>query len=259
MKISVKDVSYRYPGTDVVTFQHVSFEIEKGSIVSILGQNGAGKSTLLNCMAGLYEPLEGKICIDGISLKELGIRKTAQHIGYVPQNHYPVYDFTVLEFVVMGRTPYIGTVSSPQKSDYEKARQALEMVGAEYLAHMIYTRISGGERQLAMIARAIVQEPDFIFLDEPTAHLDFGNQMKTVRMIQKLAKEGYGIVMTTHNPDQVLYTRGKVALLQKKGSVSFGEAEGIMREDVLSKLYNEPVHVFYSEIMGRRICLTGAI
>lgn len=258
MKLSVEHLRYHYPGTARTIFQNVSFSIEKGSMVSILGPNGAGKSTLLNCMAGLFEPDEGKVCIDGNSLKILGARETARRIGYVPQNHYPVYDFTVLEFVVMGRTPYIGTFASPRSEDYEKAKEALALVGAEYLSDQLYTRISGGERQLAMIARAITQDPDFIFLDEPTAHLDFGNQMKAVRMIQGLADQGYGVIMTTHNPDQVLYTGGKAALLQREGNLLFGDSEEIMKQETLTELYREPVYVFYSQTMGRRICLTGS-
>ena len=259
MKLSVEQLSYHYPGTERTIFQNVSFDIEKGNLVSILGPNGAGKSTLLNCMAGLFVPDKGKVCIDGISLEELGVRKTAQRIGYVPQNHYPVYDFTVLEFVVMGRTPYIGAFSSPCSEDYEKAEESLALVGAEHLSGKLYTRISGGERQLAMIARAITQEPDFIFLDEPTAHLDFGNQMKAVRMIQGLAEQGYGVVMTTHNPDHVLYTGGMAALLQRDGSLLFGDSRTIMKQETLTALYREPVYVFYSQMMGRDICLTGSM
>ena len=259
MKLSVEQLSYHYPGINRTIFQNVSFDIEKGNLVSILGPNGAGKSTLLNCMAGLFMPDKGKVCIDGISLKELGVRKTAQRIGYVPQNHYPVYDFTVLEFVVMGRTPYIGALSSPCSKDYEKAEEALALVGAEHLSGKLYTRISGGERQLAMIARAITQEPDFIFLDEPTAHLDFGNQMKVVRMIQGLAEQGYGVVMTTHNPDHVLYTGGMAALLQRDGSLLFGDSRTIMKQETLTALYREPVYVFYLQMMGRDICLTGSM
>lgn len=259
MKLSVDGLSYHYPGTSRTIFQDVSFGIEKGKLVSILGSNGAGKSTLLNCMAGLYKPDCGKICIDGTELMQMGVTRTAKHIGYVPQNHYPVYDFTVLEFVVMGRAPYIGTFASPGKEDYTKAEEALKLVGANHLANQLYTKISGGERQMAMIARAITQEPDFIFLDEPTAHLDFGNQMKTIRMIQELVHQGYGIVMTTHNPDQVFYTKGKAALLQKNGTLLFGDAEKIMTQETLSELYGEPVSVFYSKTMGRQVCLTGKV
>lgn len=259
MKLSAIGLSYHYPGTDKMIFRDVSFDIKKGELVSILGPNGAGKSTLLNCIAGLYKPDNGKVSIDGIEFAQMGVTKVARHIGYVPQNHYPVYEFTVREFVVMGRTPYIGTFASPGKEDYDKAEAALSLVGVQHLADQLYTRISGGERQMAMIARAITQEPDFIFLDEPTAHLDFGNQMKTIRMIQELVNRGYGVVMTTHNPDQVFYTKGKVALLKRDKTLEFGEAELIMTQEKLTELYDEPVSVFYSECMGRKVCLTGAL
>ena len=257
MTLSVEHLAYTYPGTARRVFSDVSFALEQGDIVSVLGPNGAGKSTLLNCVLGLLEPDEGEILLQAQSLRKMPVREVARHIAFVPQTHVPVYDYTVLDFVVLGRAPYMKVYASPSEEDYRKAEKALARLNAAYLADKIYTRISGGERQLVMIARAIAQEPDFIFLDEPTAHLDYGNQIKTVRMIRQLAREGFGIVMTTHNPDQVLYTGGKVALLSREGSLRFGEAEEIISARLLSELYQEDVVIQPVEALGRRVCLTG--
>ena len=184
-------------------------------------------------------------------------KKVAQRIGYVPQIHIPTYEYTVREFVVMGRTPYLGKMRSPGDADYEQVERALDMVGIKHLIEKPYTQISGGERQLVTIARAIVQEPDFILLDEPTAHLDFGNQIKTMRLVKKLAENGFGIIMTTHNPDQVFYTGGFVALLDRQGKLHCGVPEDILTEPALTQLYQERVCVFYSDELKRQVCISG--
>lgn len=257
MKLSVENLSFSYPGAESTTFHDVNLTIEKGSMVSILGPNGAGKSTLLNCIAGLFEPQHGSVLLDGKPMDEMSVREAARIIGYVPQSHTPVYDYTVKEFVVMGRTPHIGAFATPSATDYEIVEHALEMVGVLKLINKPYTQISGGERQLVTIARAITQEPEFILLDEPTSHLDFGNQMKAVRLIQKLTEQGFGILMTTHNPDQVFYSGGKAALLDRSGELTFGESNTVLTRERLSDLYSETVHVFYSDQMKRRVCLCG--
>ena len=257
MKLTVEDLSYRYPGTERIIFNDVFFTIESGEVLSILGANGAGKSTLLNCLSGLFLPESGRITIGGKRVETMAKRELARLVAYVPQNHEPIYDFTVMEFTVMGRTPYVNPFASPGAEDRKKAEEALDRIGISHLKDHYYTRISGGERQLAMIARAICQEPQFIFLDEPTSHLDYGNQIKTVRLMQELAEQGFGVIMTTHNPDQVFYSGGKVALLDREGHLHFGCPAEILDEAKLSDLYREPVSVFYSPEMGRTVCLSG--
>ena len=235
MKLEVNNLSFKYLNSRVI-FDQVNFELEKGQILSVLGPNGAGKSTLLNCIGNLMTPQKGKIRLNGEAVDKMPPKKVAQRIGYVPQIHIPTYEYTVREFVVMGRTPYLGKMRSPGDADYEQVERALDMVGIKHLIEKPYTQISGGERQLVTIARAIVQEPDFILLDEPTAHLDFGNQIKTMRLVKKLAENGFGIIMTTHNPDQVFYTGGFVALLDRQGKLHCGVPEDILTEPALTQL-----------------------
>lgn len=256
MKLEVKNLRFSYL-SDRTVFEKVNFEMEKGEILSILGPNGAGKSTLLHCIGNLISPQEGAVLYNGEAIGKMPPQKVARLFGYVPQMHVPTYEYTVREFVVMGRTPHLGKTSAPQKADYALVENALEMVGIGGLIEMPYTRISGGERQLVTIARAIVQQPDFILLDEPTAHLDFGNQMKTMRLVKKLSKEGFGIIMTTHNPDQVFYIGGKAALLDRRGHLHCGFPEEVLTVESLEELYGETVCIFYSPQLQRQVCISG--
>lgn len=188
MILQVKDLSFRYDSSRRI-FQNVNFELDKGEILSILGTNGAGKSTLLNCLAGLFRPESGEILLGGRSMKTMSMGDVAKTVGYVPQIHTPAYAYTVREFTVMGRTPYIGAFATPSKEDYRIADEALERMNISHIAGKSYTEISGGERQQVTIARALTQQPQIILLDEPTAHLDYGNQYRVVQMIKELAQE----------------------------------------------------------------------
>ena len=186
MILEVKDLEFSYSSGRTI-FEHVSFSLDKGRVFTILGRNGAGKSTLLNCLANLFVPNGGDILLNGVSMRSMKQKDVAKVIGYVPQVHIAAYAYTVRDFAVMGRTPYIGLVSNPRREDYEKVDKVLNELNIYHLRNKSYTEISGGERQLVTIARVMVQEPELILLDEPTAHLDYGNQLRAVRLIKRLA------------------------------------------------------------------------
>ena len=188
MILEVSNLGFHYHNSRTI-FREVSFSVDKGEVLSILGPNGSGKSTLLNCIANLYKPVSGQILLNGKPVSRMNLRDVARVIGYVPQIHTPAYAFTVREFAVMGRTPYIGAFTTPSAEDYRIADEALERMGITHLRDKPYTEISGGERQQVTIARVIAQQPQLILLDEPTAHLDYGNQHRVVQMIRKLAAE----------------------------------------------------------------------
>lgn len=236
-------------------FHDVNFSLEKGEVLSILGTNGAGKSTLLNCIAGLLKPKSGDIRLNGQSMKTLTMREIAKIIGYVPQVNLPTYAFTVRDFTVMGRSPYIGAFASPSKEDYEIADEALSRMNIYHLREKLYTEISGGERQQVSIARALTQQPQIILLDEPTAHLDYGNQFRVVQMIAQLADEGYALIMTTHNPDHAIILNGKVAILDKNGVLGVGQASESLSGETLSKLYGLNIKTVYDPDAGRNVCV----
>lgn len=254
MILQVQDLSFHYHrGREI--FTNVSFTLSKGEIICILGNNGAGKSTLLNCVANLYKPTAGKILLNGQDMSRMAMRDVARVIGYVPQINNPTIAYSVLEFVVMGRTPYIGTFSRPGKEDYRIAMDAMERLQIDHLKDKLYTELSGGERQQVCIARAIAQQPQIILLDEPTAHLDYGNQYKAVATVKKLAEEGYAIMMTTHTPDHAIILGDKVAVLDREGSLKVGQASEMMNGQVLSALYGMQIKTIYNEEVGRNICI----
>lgn len=254
MILDVKDLSFKYYNSRMI-FHDVSFSLDAGEVMCILGTNGAGKSTLLNCVAGLFTPASGSILLNGTDTAHMSMRDIARVIGYVPQIHTPAYAYTVREFTVMGRTPYIGAFARPSKADYEMADSALKRLGIEKLAEKNYTEISGGERQQVTIARVLTQDPKLILLDEPTAHLDYGNQFRIVRMVRQLADEGYALIMTTHNPDHAIMLGGKVAILDRNGVLGVGQAAEMLSAGTLSNLYGMEIKTVFDEDAGRNICV----
>lgn len=252
--LEVNNLSFEYRKGFPI-FQNVSFKLKEGDVLSILGVNGAGKSTLLNCIANLFEPLEGKILVDGQNIKKMSLQQVARYIGYVPQTHNPAYAYNVIDFVVMGRTPYIGFFQSPSKEDYEIAFNALKEMGITHLANKPYTQISGGERQQATIARVMAQNPKIILLDEPTAHLDFGNQLRAIELVKQLSNMGFIVMMTTHMPDHVFYLGGLVGILDRNGKFTVGNTDETMTTEALSDLYNMNLDVVFMPTSGRNSCV----
>ncbi|MDR1363332.1 MAG: ABC transporter ATP-binding protein [Spirochaetaceae bacterium] len=252
--LEVKNAAFNYERGKPI-FENLSFSLQAGHILSILGPNGCGKSTLLNCLAAISTLSSGEIFLDGKAQRSLTRKEIARLIGYVPQMSTLSYGYTVLDYVVMGRAPYIGALSTPKESDAEIARNALVKMGITHLAGRPYTEISGGERQMATIARVLVQEPRVIMLDEPTAALDFGNQMRALALLKTLSREGYSVIMTTHTPDHAIMLDDTVALLDRNGNFEAGGVEQIMREDALSEVYRTPLKMVYVPEAGRTTCM----
>ena len=258
MILEVKDLEFRYSSGRTI-FEHVSFSLDKGRVFTILGRNGAGKSTLLNCLANLFVPNGGDILLNGVSMRSMKQKDVAKVIGYVPQVHIAAYAYTVRDFAVMGRTPYIGLVSNPRREDYEKVDEVLNELNIYHLRNKSYTEISGGERQLVTIARVMVQEPELILLDEPTAHLDYGNQLRAVRLIKRLAQRGFGVIVTTHDPNHAILLQDTVAILDRAGHLTTGRTEEMMTADRLSELYDIKLYLEYIERVRREVCVAEDI
>lgn len=194
----------------------VSLQLRKGATVTLLGPNGCGKTTLLKIINGLLRPDSGKVYVDGNDVSRMGQTDMARLIGHVPQTQRSSFPFTALDIVLTGRMPHISALSQPGPRDLEKARQAMDMVGASHLSSRPYTQISGGERQLVMIARALAQEPSFLLLDEPTSYLDFKNQYQVLKMVSQIARDQkVTVVMTLHDPNHALMFSDEVVLLRK--------------------------------------------
>ena len=255
MIYDVKNLCFAYSPSSKQVLNGVSFTLDEGEVLSILGPNGAGKSTLLNCLARLLTPQKGSITLCGKDISSLSFRDIAKQIGYVPQNHVPAFPYTVLNYVAMGRAHRIGLLSRPREDDLQSSLEALRTLGIEYLADKHYTEISGGERQQATIARVLVQDPKAILFDEPTAHLDYGNQLRILRLIREMTQRGYAVIITTHNPDHALLLGGQAAILDRSGQLEFGAAKDIITEEKLSKVYETELYLLDIEKLGRTACV----
>lgn len=256
--LEVKNACFAYEDQRTI-FKNVSFTIEKGNLFTILGPNGAGKSTLLNCLASYNSLSTGKILLEGKDINSLSPSKIAQKIAYVPQNTQLAYGYSIREFIVMGRAPHLGMFNKPQRKDYALADETIAMMNLTHLAHKAVTQISGGERQLACIARAIVQQPELILFDEPTSALDYGNQLHALRMIKRLSAEGYAIIMTTHNPDHPILLGGMAGVLSRSGNMETGSVDQILEQERLSKLYGTKLQIVYVNEVSRRACLPESL
>jgi iron complex transport system ATP-binding protein len=238
-------------------FSGIGFRLRRGEALVLIGPNGSGKTTLLNCVCGLLKPASGSVRLFGEDIATMSASETARRMAFLPQASPSAFDFTVLDYLVMGRAPYIGFGMSPKAADYEKARSLLERLGIRHLASMPCTQISGGERQQARIGRVLMQGSRLILMDEPTNHLDYGNQIKMLRLIDRLVKEGYAVVMTSHVPDHAIMLGSQVGVIGKDGSFLLGDAGELLSETLLSELYGADIRIRYMEEFNRNVCIPG--
>jgi iron complex transport system ATP-binding protein len=241
MTLAGRDLTIGY--SDRVVGRALDVTLEQGEVLALLGPNGGGKTTLLKTLLGILRPLAGEAQIDGRSLKTYSIRERARRIAYVPQSHVPTFAFTVETVVLMGRTTHGGLFSRPSAHDREVAARTLAQFGIGHLSERSYTMISGGERQLVLLARALAQEPQFIVLDEPTASLDFGNQGKVMREIRALATAGHGVLFTTHDPNHALRAADRAYLLRDGTRIAEGAVGTVLTRAQLEDLYGAPVEI----------------
>lgn len=250
--MEVKNLSFSFDKRTI--FENINFSIEKGDVLCILGPNGTGKTTLIKCLNGLYEVDSGEINVECKNIKSLSFSEISRYIGYIPQSHILSFPFSVLEVVLMGRAPYINLTESPRKEDKEIAINSLKTLGIEDLKDKEYTNLSGGERQLVFLARILTQQPDILILDEPTSHLDFGNQIKLLEIIDELAKTGLAIIMSSHYPDHTFLSSTKVAIMKDKKFIDFGTPEDVVTEENLKTAYGIDVKLINFDD-DRKICV----
>jgi iron complex transport system ATP-binding protein len=256
LKLQVRQADYHYDPGKTSGFTNVNFTVEDGEVLSILGPNGCGKTTLLKCLNNLVKLDNGNIVVNGRDISRLPRAEIAKSIGYVPQLHQPIFPFSVLDAVLVGRASHLGLLASPGAQDIRIAEESLEAMGISYLINKPYTQISGGERQLVIFARVLAQKPSLLLLDEPTSHLDFGNQIRLLRIVQRLSATGLPIILTSHFPDHAFLVSSKVALMQKGEFIDIGNPEGVMTDSNLEKLYNIKVKVIdVNSGINRKICV----
>lgn len=241
MSIEVKDLSFAY-GSHIVLNQ-VSFSVHKGSFTALLGANGAGKSTLFRCILGFLPHYQGCITLCGQDIRTLDRRQQARLAAYIPQISAPVFNYTVLETVLMGACGSISPLQRPGQAQRERAMEMLERLGVGYLAGCGINEISGGERQMALIARAMAQQAKILLMDEPTASLDYGNQFRLLQQVRQLADSGYTVLLSTHNPEHAFRFATDVLVLREGGVRAFGPAAETLTEELLREIYRIPLTV----------------
>lgn len=253
MSVEVNHLSFSYGDRPVL--HDISFTVEKGEFLSILGPNGVGKSTLFRCVLGLLSGYSGTVKVDGTDTRSFSIREAAKHIAYIPQSSHPVFNYSVFDIVLMGRTSGLSTFRSPGKRDTETCHWALEKVGITHLAQRCFHRLSGGEQQLVLIARALVQDAPILMLDEPTANLDFGNQLLVLEQARSLAREGYTVIQTTHHPEQSYMFSDRILAIQKGRVLTEGKPGDVLTRDTMHALYGVDVDVVSLFDDHARICV----
>ncbi|MBV7273516.1 ABC transporter ATP-binding protein [Clostridium sp. PL3] len=241
MSIEVSKLSFSYG--DQLIFDDISFTAHDNQLLSIIGSNGAGKSTMFRCMLGLLNGYEGKVLFNGTDIKGLSIKEMAKLVAYIPQSHYPSFNFSVFDMVLMGTTTQVSSIASPGEKQIRNAQAALERMGIEHIKNRGYTHISGGERQLVLIARALVQEAKVLIMDEPTANLDFGNQIRVMSEIKSLTRDGYTIIQSTHNPEQAFQFSDSVLALKNGKILAGGAPADIFTEPLIQTLYGIDVEM----------------
>lgn len=237
--ICVNSLQFSYGKQQVLN--GVTFSVEKGEMVFILGRNGAGKSTLFKCILGHIKKAGGAIEIAEVPLESYNPRALAKRVAYIPQAGAPTYNYTVRQMVTMGRTVHLPPFSSPTKEDDRIVSEALERMDILELAEKGFDEISGGERQLALIARALVQQGRILLMDEPTSNLDYGNQLRVLQRIKGLTKSGLTVLVTSHNPQHALHFGDRVLALEGGSVRAFGAPKEVLQPDLVHALYGVDV------------------
>ncbi len=242
--LEVKKLSFKHKDSSKEVLKDISFIAERGEITTVLGPNGAGKTTLFKCITGIWKSYGGEIYVDGKRVDQFSFNKRARFFSIVPQEHEPAFPYSVFEVVLMGRASYIGIFSTPSKKDYTIAEEALELVGISHLKEVPYTQISGGERQLTLIARALAQHAPIIILDEPTSHLDFKNQFQVLFKIKKIVKEKkLTAVLTLHDPNLASIFSDKILVIKDGRILHNGSPKEVITEKTLKDVYEIEVNV----------------
>lgn len=255
MILSGHDLTIGYP--DRVVGSGLEVSLKTGEVLALLGPNGGGKTTLLKTLLGLLAPKAGHVKLSSKALSQYSMLERARLLAYVPQVHAGTFAFSVETVVLMGRSAHGNLFSRPSNHDRAVTHAALERFGIAHLSQRAYTMISGGERQLVLLARALAQEPQFIILDEPTASLDFGNQGKVLREIRALAVSGHGVLFTTHDPNHALRAADRALLLRDGTALSEGPVARVLGQEQLETLYGAPVERLTDPQTGAAAFLPG--
>ncbi len=236
--LQVEDMNFHYPHAKKNTLEQVSFSIKANSLCGLLGPNGSGKSTLFRCCMNFLKPQQGSIKLNNEDISTLSPKKLAKLISYVPQEHKQPFPFLVEDMVLMGRTSRMASSLNVDKVDIFKANQAMERVGIRHLHHIPFNQLSGGQRQLVLIARALAQESSLMLLDEPSSALDFSNQVLLWKLLKELTSDGITILVCSHDPNYILWFCSELIAMKEGKVLTQAHPNSLINGDVFSQLYD---------------------
>jgi len=236
--LKIENLNFAYNKNKPV-LNNISFEVEKGRLCGLFGPNGCGKTTLFKCCLRFLRFENGSVNINGDDIKGKSVKEIAKLMSYVPQEHKPSFPYLVRDVVLMGRTPHLKGIFGTSKDDKKIAKEALKLVGIKQLAEIPYNQLSGGQRQLVIIARAVAQKSKVMFLDEPTSALDFSNQIRVWKLLRNIAALGSTVVACTHDPNHVIWFCDDVVVMGNGGLVAVGSPQEIISEPTLDKIYEK--------------------
>lgn len=246
-----ESISFKYRVTPVLS--NISLTLDHNGAVALLGPNGSGKTTLLKLLLGLLTPTDGRVMLDGQAITNLSYRARSQRVAYVPQIHRETFGYLVKEVVLMGRMPHSGFLGRYGAKDRQLAEAAMERMAIGHLANRPYNEISGGERQMTLIARALAQDTKILVLDEPTNGLDYGNQHRLLKRIITLKEQGYLCLFTTHHPDHARMVADRVIMVSQGNIIRDGPPDQVITPTAIAELYGIP-----PEEHHHTICKGGA-
>jgi iron complex transport system ATP-binding protein len=255
MLLEVNDLHCGYGKREIV--HGATFGVGAGEFVCIIGANGCGKSTLLNNILQLDKPFSGQVLMGGDDVSRMSDAVRAKRFAYLPQEHTPPFPFSVADVVLMGRTAHMNAFAHVSDEDRDAAWDALCLLGVQDLAECAYTELSGGQRQLVLIARCLAQKPELIIMDEPTASLDFGNQQIVLSRMHALTREGLAVLMVTHDPHHAFLCADRVVVVQNGVVSAQGAPKEVMTPELLESVYDtgvDVVHVTLSNGLETTLC-----
>ena len=251
--ISLSNLNFSYDADLQNVINDLSLEIPTGSIAAILGPNGAGKSTLLHIILGMLPPKDGLVLLDGKNLSLYTRREMSRLVGLVPQIEHIPFEFSVMEYVLLGRAPYLGILQMPSDEDYQTVSEILKALKLTHLTHRVVLDLSGGERQMVLLARALAQQPRILLLDEPTSHLDLSNKGHILSILRDLAEQGVTVIFTTHDPYTAVLTAHYLILMREGRILDAGPIDRVLSSDKLTSTYGVPVRVV--KVEGQHVIL----
>lgn len=233
--LTIGNLSFSYPKRPVL--EGINFTLHRGEVVSLLGPNGCGKSTLIRLMLGLLHPQKGEVWLHGKTIQRYSHREIASHIAYIPQYHSVPFNYSVSEMVMMGRISKLGFFASPSPLDRDIAYASLEKIGIESLAKRPFGELSGGQKQMVLLARALAQEVNTFIMDEPVTGLDYGNQIRLLELISRLSAQGYTFLKTTHYPDHALLVSSRVVVMNSGKVIAEGSPHDVITPSIIHDVY----------------------